>query len=274
MITTTAQCRYGLMTYLPHDLYVGKALDLYGEYSYGETGWWEQLLQPGMTVVDVGANLGAHTVALGHIVGPTGYVYAFEPQVELCTLLQQNITQNNISGSVINCALGAFNSSSMSLPPIDYSRPNNFGAVELGQYEHRATIPLQRLDAYFDTNVPQPHHVEFIKLDVEGFEPQVLKGATQLISTHLPMLEIECDREGTLPKLQSILEPLGYDLYWHVTYLYNPDNYLSNPTNIYSTQASVNVFANVEGVYANLRSGPLPRCADLIVTVVRSEGGV
>ena len=56
------QCRHGPMLYSTKDIYIGRSLDLYGEFSEGEVHFFGQVLQPGMVAIDVGANIGCHTV--------------------------------------------------------------------------------------------------------------------------------------------------------------------------------------------------------------------
>ena len=56
-------CRHGRLMYLLNDAYIGRSLDVYGEYSEGEIALFRQLLRPGDVAVDVGANIGALTIA-------------------------------------------------------------------------------------------------------------------------------------------------------------------------------------------------------------------
>lgn len=56
------QCRHGLMVFNRHDQFIGKALKVYGEYSEGEYDVFSQVVKPGDTVIEAGANLGAHTL--------------------------------------------------------------------------------------------------------------------------------------------------------------------------------------------------------------------
>src|SRR4051794_21224650 len=85
-------CRHGAMMYFAGDQYVGRSFDLYGEFSEGETALFAQVLKPGMTAIDAGANIGAHTVYFAKAVGPEGRVHAFEPQRRVYYLLCGNVS--------------------------------------------------------------------------------------------------------------------------------------------------------------------------------------
>ena len=65
------------MLYSTKDIYIGRSLDLYGEFSEGEVHFFGQVLQPGMIAIDVGTNIGCHTVFMAKRVGPGGAVIAF-----------------------------------------------------------------------------------------------------------------------------------------------------------------------------------------------------
>jgi Glycosyltransferase family 9 (heptosyltransferase) len=86
----TGECRYGTMSWLRNDHYVGRSLDLYHEYSQSEADLLAKVIRPGDAVVEAGANAGGLTVALAAFVGHSGSVIAFEPQPEYFALLQSN----------------------------------------------------------------------------------------------------------------------------------------------------------------------------------------
>ena len=65
-------CRHGLMVYNRNDAYIGRSLDLYGEFSQGETELFQQVVGIGDVVIEVGANIGAHTLRLAQLAGPGG----------------------------------------------------------------------------------------------------------------------------------------------------------------------------------------------------------
>ncbi|MFP3594979.1 hypothetical protein SB689_23840, partial [Chryseobacterium sp. SIMBA_038] len=76
----TQQCRYGTMIFNRNDDTIGQSLIKYGEWSEAETFLFSQIVRQGDTVVEVGANIGSHTVMLSQAVGDSGVVFAFEPQ--------------------------------------------------------------------------------------------------------------------------------------------------------------------------------------------------
>ena len=87
------------MVYPKHDRYIGGSLDKYGEFSHQEAALFEQILQPGAVALDIGANIGAHTLLFAQKVGPTGRVYGFEPQRVPFQMLCANIALNSIANT-------------------------------------------------------------------------------------------------------------------------------------------------------------------------------
>ena len=87
-------CKHGPMMFFANDTHIGRSLDLYGELSEPEIELFGQYLRPGMVAVDAGANIGTHTVCFARAVGPTGRVFAFEPQRVLHQILCGNLALN------------------------------------------------------------------------------------------------------------------------------------------------------------------------------------
>ncbi|HZK98573.1 MAG TPA: FkbM family methyltransferase [Caulobacteraceae bacterium] len=90
-----AACRRGPMLYNRNDQYVGASLARYGEFSRGESDLFGQIVRPGATVVEGGANIGVHTVEFSQRVGPGGSVWAFEPQRIVFQTLCANLALNS-----------------------------------------------------------------------------------------------------------------------------------------------------------------------------------
>ena len=94
--------------YNVNDAFIGRSLDLYGEWCDDELHILGQILKPGDVVVDAGANIGTHTVAFAQAVGPNGLVVAFEPQRLVHQSLCGNIALNGLTNvTTLLAAVGA-----------------------------------------------------------------------------------------------------------------------------------------------------------------------
>jgi len=246
------QCRYGTMLYNANDMYVGRSLDLYGEFSEGEVALFRQIVRPGDIVFDVGANLGAHTVFLARAVGAKGAVFAYEPQRLVFQTLCANVALNSLSNVYcFNSAVGE-KAGSIDVPTLNPWRTTNFGG--LGLLEHNLggePVPVIRLDSI---EVP---NCRMLKVDVEGMELEALKGATGLIERFGPVLYVENDRKDKSDELVRFIHSLGYDMFWHRPPLFNADNFLKNPQNVFERIVSFNVLCMRPGTYS--AEMPLPR---------------
>jgi hypothetical protein len=120
------------------------------------------------------------------------------------------------------------------IPPIDYNEENNFGGLSLGATAGEA-VRVVTLDSL---NLSR---CQFLKVDVEGMELSVLKGASQTIQKFRPVLYVENDKPERSPALIEFLFSLGYTLYWHVPPLYDPANFYRNAINEFERTVSINV---------------------------------
>jgi FkbM family methyltransferase len=229
------QCRYGQMIYNANDVYIGKSLELYGEYGEGEVHLFRQILRPGDFAVDAGANIGAHTLFFAEAVGPSGVVLAFEPQRVVFQTLCGNMAINSITNAhCLNAALGSAPGQIL-VPPLDYARENNFGGLGLGQFQRGERVQVATLDSL---GLPR---CKLMKVDVEGMEEEVLKGGESTITRCRPVLYVENDREERSHALIRYIDSLGYRMFWHQPPLYNPDNYRKNPQNVFGAIVSANM---------------------------------
>lgn len=232
-------CRYGLMIYQPNDAYIGRSLDLYGEFSEAEVALFRAAVRPGQTVLDVGANIGAHTLALARLVGPTGRVLAFEPQRIAYYSLCGNVVQNNLDHVACHQAAVGASAGKINVPQLDYRREQNFGAVDLTRDSGSASadsVPVVRID---DLGLAACH---FIKIDVEGMERQALEGAAETIRRYRPLLYVEDDRAEKSDALRELIDSLGYEMYSHRPPLYNAENFDRNPQNVFGSTVSLNLY--------------------------------
>jgi FkbM family methyltransferase len=228
-------CRHGLLLYNFHDTYVGRSLDLYGEWSEGELELLGQVLRPGMVVVEVGANIGAHTVFLAQAVGPAGQVWAMEPQRILYQTLCANLALNSITNvHALNTAAAAA-PGELIVPQMDYHQEGNFGGLDLGRHVSGERVPAATIDGMAFAQCG------LLKIDVEGMEQAVLEGAQALIARCKPLLYLENDRPDKSAELIRRIDGLGYTLFWHRTPLFNPTNFFGNPDNVFPGVGSLNM---------------------------------
>ena len=163
--------RYGKIMYNQLDEFVGKSLRLYGEYCQGEADLFDQLVKPGHIVVEAGANIGSHTVHLAQLAGDSGEVWAFEPQRLVFQLLAGNIAINSLTNvRCIQKCLGD-EPGTLLVPVLDVNRVNNWGGLALGSFKEGEPVEVVTVDS-----LPL-RGCDFFKIDVEGMELQVLRGA-------------------------------------------------------------------------------------------------
>ena len=228
--------RYGQLIYNINDRYIGRSIEEYGEYSEKETIVFDQILEPGNVVVEAGANIGSHTLFLSRKVGPEGCVLAFEPQRLVFQTLCGNVAINSLTNVYCwNMAVGA-ETGEIVVPVLDPYREENFGGLELQKEGEGERVPLVTIDSF------QLPKCNMIKIDVEGMEEEVLLGAKDTIARLKPVLYLECDRVEKEQSLLSLIQSLGYRMFWHTPTLFNEHNYAGKSKNIFGETVSKNVF--------------------------------
>ncbi len=152
---------------------------LEGERFVDERFVLRPLLRPGMTVVDVGANIGYYLLLAEQSVGVDGRVVCIEPSIENLPELRRTISDNGFANVVLHeVALGDHEGS------VGLHTGINSGVADEAEAAPYS-VPLRRLDQL----VREPVH--FLKIDVEGYEGQVLAGAEALLAANQPTLFLE-----------------------------------------------------------------------------------
>lgn len=168
-------------------------------------------LKPGMTVLDIGANIGYYTALAAVRVGPGGRVISMEPQPQVCRRLRDNIRRNGLTNvHVVEAAAGAANDKTIFHVPVAGWEAHgscrvNKSFTSAGTIE----VSLRRVDDILaELRVPA---VDLIKIDVEGAEWDAFKGMPQLISaTSRPTLIFEACEDYTSVFGHSVYELLHW----------------------------------------------------------------
>ncbi|MEP2767770.1 MAG: FkbM family methyltransferase [Paracoccaceae bacterium] len=227
--------RYGRMMVNPNDVYIGRSLVKYGEFSPVEAQFYNSIVRPGQTVIEAGANLGCFTLQFAQLVGPNGRVLAFEPQRQVFQMLCGNLALNGISNTETwQAALGS-EPGQLIVPVANFDAPGNFGGVSVAEQGKGDVVPSITIDS-LGLNA-----CHLIKADVEGMEREVLLGARQTIAEFQPLLYLENDRREKSPDLIRLIQEMDYSAYWHLPTMFSPNNYRGDTENVFGNILSVNV---------------------------------
>jgi FkbM family methyltransferase len=225
------------MLYNRHDVHIGRSLELYGEWAESELELLGLFLTAGDLVLDVGANVGTHTVFFARRVGAGGRVHAFEPQRIVFQTLCANVALNSLTNVHAHQAAVGRAAGTARLPPIDYHQAANFGGVALDGVTEGESVPVMSLD---ELDLPR---CKLLKMDVEGMELAALEGARSLIERCRPMIYLENNDARRSRALIEALAAHRYRLFWHFSRFYNPQNFAGNADNVFGKLVDLNMIA-------------------------------
>lgn len=185
-----------------------------GHFESDTTDLISRFCGEGMVALDIGANIGAHTLLMARQVTKSGSVIAFEPTTYAHQRLVKNISLNSFKNILVE-KIGL--SDETKVEEVCF-------ASSWSPEEHRpaiANVPelvrLMRLDDYLREN--GIHNVDFIKLDVDGFETKIIRGALKTLNTFEPRIVFEvCPHrlaeQGSSPsELLDLLSSIGYQFF-------------------------------------------------------------
>ena len=188
------------------------------ELALGLLGLRRQFFGDGVVAIDGGANLGVHTLEWARHMHGWGRVYAFEAQEYVFYALAGNVALNNCWNVTARWSALGPKDGHINIPEPDYLQPGSFGSLELrykptaefiGQpisYEDEDCVrtPMQAIDSM------QLDRLDFVKLDVEGMEIEVLQGARATLERCKPIVMAEIIKSDQA-ELARFLQELGYE---------------------------------------------------------------
>lgn len=180
-----------ILNYLEGDKYIGELIASTGKYEPFESELLIKNIKKGDIVIDVGANIGYYTLLFAKKVGENGKVYAFEPDPVSFAILKKNIKDNKFKNvEAFNMALSD-KQEDLSL----FISDENLGDHRLYD-DHKierkkTTVKTKTLDLFFTDKEIEKTKISLIKIDTQGYEPFVIKGAQELIKNQKPILFFE-----------------------------------------------------------------------------------
>ena len=179
---------------------VGRNLYLHGAFEWATTLALRALVRPGDVFVDAGAHIGTYTLLAARLAGPTGRVLAFEPDDRNRALLERNVVENRAATVTISeCALW---SEDAELALVASPDAGNSGMPSLMRDGDGPTVQCRTLDSALDA-------CDVMKIDVEGAEVELLRGADRILDGHQPSIVLEVSDDLPL----QLLRDAGYQIY-------------------------------------------------------------
>ncbi|HEY9601561.1 MAG TPA: FkbM family methyltransferase [Allocoleopsis sp.] len=202
---------------VPLNDYVGRAAFYVGDLDRKITWICAQIVRPGDTVLDIGANIGMVTLWLSTLVGKSGKVHAFEPNPKLQKMLEETLNHNQVSNVCLHpVALGAEQGSlELRIPRVNAGAASlirNGDLIDCDVVE----VPVRTLSEIVEEEGIKS--IRLIKIDVEGFEAEVLKGGQDVLGTIRPeaiLFELNERLEGAVrdQPVIKILSDFGYGFF-------------------------------------------------------------
>ena len=183
---------------------------------------YDRVVRPGFVALDIGANIGSHTLPLARLVGPSGHVHSFEPTDFAFEKQRRNLALNpELSKriSAIQAMLVARSNQEKpeAVPsswPLDGEGAATLHPIHLGRFEALEGAQVLRLDDWIAQE--RPPKVDFVKMDVDGYEIDVIEGARETLSLFKPIMMMEfapyifAERGRSFKELLDALLALGY----------------------------------------------------------------
>ena len=195
-----------------------------GDWFEAEMEFWRSQLQPGMTAIDVGANVGVYTFSAAQRVGSTGRVLAIEPFSSCVRCLQETCRVNQLNWVTV-CAGAASDRpgtarlalhSSSELNEVVREEPDGSTAQPDRQFEEITCYTLDDL-----VEQEQLARIDWLKIDAEGHEMQILAGSNHLLKQFAPAILYEniAGSQGSNLPVAGLLQAKGYRLFRYQPYL-------------------------------------------------------
>jgi FkbM family methyltransferase len=183
---------------------------------------YRRLVRSGDVVLDLGANIGAHALPLAVLVGDHGRVYSFEASDHAFRRQLDNIALNpHLAGCITATQALLVSDADATKPegipsswPLEQDAESLVHPVHLGKYHSVSQARALRLDDWMEEN--KPERINFVKLDVDGYEIDVLRGGCQLFAHYRPLLLMEftpyifVERGQSFAELLELLLAMGY----------------------------------------------------------------
>lgn len=196
---------------------------IYKGFEQEEILFLRKYLKQADTFIDIGSNIGLFSLHAAQIVNSQGKVYAFEPTPSTNSRLIENIELNKFQNIINANAIGLSSKKGkleLNISTIGYDAWNTFAQNSDTLFQKKMMVSVQTLDNFLTENNITENKIKLVKIDVEGWEIEVLKGAVSLLSLEdAPVFMIEFTEENLFAagansyELYDLLVSFGYSWY-------------------------------------------------------------
>jgi FkbM family methyltransferase len=186
-----------------------QAMFLYGTFEISETRLVQSLLRPGMTFIDVGANIGYYTLMAARLVGATGAVHSFEPHAPMRRKLEENVRRNGFDNVVLHPEALAQETGEVAFYATAWDANQGISSILPGDGRTAVRkVPSLSLNDFMASLGPR--RVDLIKMDIEGAEIFAIQGGRRALArSDAPPLIFEA---AELAPVAQELRALGYQI--------------------------------------------------------------
>jgi tetratricopeptide (TPR) repeat protein len=228
-LTSVAETRTGIIQYWPDQDPVGRSIERYGEYLQAQLDAVARWIEPGATIVEVGADVGFHALFFASAIGPMGHLLVYEDDLLRRQVLQQNLRANRAGNvTVMKRRLGR---------PATSARGNG------------ETLPTTDVETIDDLRLEA---LQWLKVNHATVTTDVLDGAADTLWRLRPRLWLAaCDADG-LHALAAKTKDFGYRCFGAETPLFNPSNFNRRPADVFAGRTAFALFAIPEETVIDL----------------------
>ncbi len=192
---------------------IGWKIFFFGEYEADTNNILAKYVKPDDIVIEAGANMGSETLLIAHIL-TKGHVYAFEPNPYTFERLKINASINDLKNvSAYDYALGEQDTNiQFNIYPKDFCNSGMSSKYMETSNTRKIDVVQKKLDTFLKEN--NINKVDFIKMDIQGAEMDMIAGAAETIARHKPTIFTEaCEPYNDTKALYETLKKAGYNVY-------------------------------------------------------------
>jgi FkbM family methyltransferase len=228
-----AETAMGIVQYFPDQPLVGDSIGWYGEYLRAQTDLLASLMKPGNVVMEVGAGIGAHVLALAPAIGRAGHFFVYEPRPLFQQVLRQNLGANGIGNvTVMKRSLRGH-----------VSRASDDGEAQISHDTGDSLVVTETIDEL------RLESLHWLKINEESDTLDVLTGASETLWRLRPKLFVAVTDE-VVRDVQTRLRDHGYQCWKVTTAYFNPKNFNRRDADIFHGGVAHAVLASPEEVGA------------------------